>query len=531
MKNFSLKMSLRLCTLLMMIVCSSLWLSSCSDESEPKDTTAPEVSFTNLTVDKEIWNTITINLDANDNQGIATLEIFIDGSNLIKTITEAPFEVSWDSNTVPDGSHTVKVVVTDKSGNTVEKEVTILVKNVLVSIDFAADQLLSEAGYIERGFVFLSDEAGKVIASAEYTNGQHLELKSSAFNGDKFYLTEVLLENDIVYGDFVRLWTFADIERGKWVVIDDRDDDDETYAGEATLNFSNAASLASYTAYSNGDEAYADESSPSSIIRVRKSPGKLYVVRNNEGGSPAPTYQLYSNIVVGANSINLSSVNQALTKVTATIPAGSYASVEVKAYPVANDYTERYSIGYFGSDANFDIFYPGSAFPSYYIENFYETDNVYYSRGSRTEFGNFSSLTHTEGFSFANSKLTYSASGNYDLVTAGFYNVDETAYWTLVLPLGSAISIPTIELPSSLNSLNIPSMGLPNFYSIHDYENISNYTDLKTFIRNSTSSAAELAADGKNYVIMDFYSVPSGGRVKQRGSHFGLGTETWEKSK
>lgn len=524
MKSFSIRKSLYLCVMLAAVISSSIGLTSCDDESEPKDTTAPEVSFSNLTANQEVWNTVIISLEASDDKGIASIDVFVDG-NLVTTVTEAPFEISWDSNTVPDGSHTVKVVATDKAGNTVEKEVVILVKNVLVSIDLAADQLLSEAGYTERGFVFLSDADGKVITSAEYTNGQRLELKSPTFNGDKFYLTEVLLEVDDVDGNSVRLWTFTDIERGKWVVIDDREED-ETYAGSATLNFINAGSQLFYGARSNGDEAGADASNTSSVIRIKKSPSKLYVTSNNETGTLVPKFNLYSNIVVGTNTIDLSFVNKSLTKVTATVPAGAfYGVVEVSGYPVANNYTEPYDVGYFGANqGTFDIYYPGTAFPSYSIEHYYETSEIYYIRGSRSEFGNFSSLQHTENFSFANNKLTYSASGNYDVVSATF-NTDESAYWTLILPTGSNISVPKLELPSALNGFNIPAIGMPSYYGINEFENISTYSDIRTLIRNSTGSIDQLLSAGKNYTTMIFFTVPSGGRTKPQPSHFLLGTK------
>ncbi len=416
------KFRLRKFALLAFLFCSALWLSSCGDDDEPTDSALPEVSFTDLTVDEPVWNTVPIKIDANDDQGIATIEIFIDG-DLVATVTEAPYETTWDSNTVSDGSHIVKVVVTDMSGNKVEKEVTIVVKNILVELDFAADQLLEEEDYHKRGFVFLSDDSGNVIASAEYINGQHLELKSSTFNGEKFYLTEVLLDEREAADDFVRLWTFADVDRGgKWVVLDDREYDDEPYAGEASLSFTNAAASAYYVAYSNGDETYTDQSNTSAAIRIHKSPSKLYIVRNNDGDSPAPTYGLLSNIVTGTNeAINLSSVNKALTKVTATVPDGAiYASVEMEAFPAADNYSEPYRLRSFSTrvPGPMDIYHPGAAFPSYHIENYYETEDISYGRASRTEFGNFSIPTHNTIFSFANNTLTYSATGDYDFVEA-----------------------------------------------------------------------------------------------------------------
>jgi Bacterial Ig domain len=526
MKNFSLKTSLRLCVLLAAFVISSLGLTSC-EEDEPKDTTAPDISFANLTANKEVSNTITISLNASDDGGLDKIALLVDG-NQIATITQAPFEFSWDSNTVPDGSHTIKIVATDKAENTVEKEVVIVVKNILATIDIAADHLASGTGYSQRGFVFLSDAEGKVIISAEYTNGQHLELKSSTFNGSKFYLTEVLLNNDVSDGTSVDLWTFTDIERGKWVIAYDREDDDETYAGDAKLNFSNAAASAHYNAYSNGDEAYADNSSPSSTVRIKKSPSKLYVVRNNDGANPAPpTFNLYSNIIVGPNPINLSSVNQALTKVTATVPSGAtYAVVGVQGYLTPNNYTEPYKVGFFNADqGTFNIYYPGSAFPSYYIEHFFEYADFSYSRGSRTEFSNFSLPQHNEGFTFADNRLRYSASGNYDVLVASLFNQGETAYWSLILPQGSSLNVPVLQLPPSLNGLDIPSMRKPDYYGILDFEGITNYNDFKTFIRNSKFGFNEAMITGKNYIDVQFFATPAGGRTKHHNSRHSLSTK------
>jgi len=527
MKN-PLEFRLKNFTLLAVLISAALWLSSCGSDDEPKDTTSPEVSFTDLTVDKPVWNTVPIKIDANDNQGIATMDVFVDG-NLVTTITETPYETTWDSNTVSDGSHIVKVVVTDMSGNKVEKAVTIVVKNILVKFDFAADQLAEEDDYKERGFVFLSDESGKVIASAEYSNGQHLELKSPTFNGEKFYLTEVL-QDEREGDDFVRLWTFVDLDRGgKWVVLDDREYD-QTYAGEASLSFTNAAASAFYNVYSNGDETGAAEWNTSAVIRIHKNPSKLYIVRNNEEGSPAPTYGLFSNIVTGANgAINLNSVNQALTKVTTSVPDGAtYASVEIDAFPVADNYSERYTLSRFATSnpGPLDIYHPGAAFPSYHIESYYQTETLSYGRASRTEFGNFSIPTHNTSFSFANNKLTYSATGNYDMVTASYVNDNESGYWTLVLPLGSTLSIPVLELPTALTSLDIPAIGTPAYHGIHDYEGIDNYDGLKTFIKNSAYSTDELFAYGKNYVSVDFLSTShTGGRLKKLTRYVSVDTE------
>jgi hypothetical protein len=520
-------------SLFVILTASAVWLSSCSDKDEPVDTSAPEVSFADLTANKAVWNIVPIKVAATDNAGITKVEVFVDG-NLIKTITATPYETNWDSNTIADGSHTVKVIVTDAAGNKSEEEVIIVVKNVLVTLDFKDNQLDDFEGDKERGFIFLSDESGKLIVSAEYTNGQHLELKSPAFNGENFYLTEALYD-EMVWEDGLhystRLWSFSNLDRNsKWVVLDDREgDDNETYAGEAELNFTNLAASAYYGAFSNGDGAGIYEMNTSATLRLRKSPSKLYVVRNNDGGTPAPTYGLFSNIVTGANSnINLNSVNQALTKVIAAVPIeGADAEVDITAFPVAGNYDEPYYLGYFTSHGeDVVVYHPGAAFPTYYVENYFNTDDISYSRASTSEFGNFSIPAHNVVFSFANNELTYTATGNFDFVTATFYSEGEKnyAYWRLLLPLGSNLSVPVLELPAVLTSFNVPVMGTPFMHGIDDLEAITNYDELKNFISNSDYSVDELFEYGKNYVEVDFYSSSSSGRKKTQDINFRMGT-------
>ncbi len=105
-------------------------------------------------------------------------------------------------------------------------------------------------------------------------------------------------------------------------------------------------------------------------------------------------------------------------------------------------------------------------------------------------------------------------------------NDEESGYWTLVLPLGSNLSVPVLELPTALTGLGIPEIETPAYHGISDYEEIDNYNGLKTFIRNSTYSADELLTYGKAYVNVDFFSPShSGGRLKKRTQYVGLGTE------
>jgi hypothetical protein len=192
---------------------SLVLFSSCGgdDDDVTPDTTAPEVTIEGLTNDAAVNGTVAVSLDSDEND-LDKVEIYVDGT-LVTTLTGSPFQYTWDSNTVQDGTHTIKVVAYDKSGNKTEQQVSVAVSNTLVSFSIAANQLETEEDYKERGFVFLSDENGKVIASTEYENGKSYTLKNAEFKGEKFFLSEVVVRTG-TESDRSRIITFPQVERG-----------------------------------------------------------------------------------------------------------------------------------------------------------------------------------------------------------------------------------------------------------------------------------------------------------------------------
>lgn len=513
---------LRGTAILCLLTCLFLF-DACSDtDKPPKNATPPEIIFTNITTaGMTVWNTVEISMDANDDVGIETIEVFAD-ENLIATLTARPFETSWDSYLVNDGAHTIKAIATDLDGNTAKVEISVNALNTLVTLSMADDQLYSETDFTERGFVFLSDEEGNLITNFEYHNGDDITLKSNTFEGEKFFLTEALYE--VRPGeDLLRMWTFAQIERGKtWVVLDDREDDDETYAGEANLKFTNLNVNSTYYAVSNGEETAAYEFNTEQAIHIRNN-SKLYVTRdiNDEENAPM-AYNLYPSVVIGDNTINLGLVNKALTKVTISLPADSeYSSTSIAAYPVANTFTDSYSIGYYASGTDiltYDIYYPGTAFPTYYTETDYETLSIYYRRASTSQTFSLPQITNDIDFTFAANKLTYSATGDFDFFSTQYSGAgDDGPYWSFFLPEGTNQIIPAIKLPTELSSFTVPDFGLPPHYTVYAFDEITDYDGLKAFIRSSTRSVDGLYNEGKNYVDIVYKNPVFGGRTKPTG--------------
>ena len=62
--------------------------------------------------------TVSVTADASDDVGVAGVQFKLDGSNLGAEDTLAPYSVSWDTRTSPNGSHSISAVARDAAGNT-----------------------------------------------------------------------------------------------------------------------------------------------------------------------------------------------------------------------------------------------------------------------------------------------------------------------------------------------------------------------------------------------------------------------------
>lgn len=84
------------------------------------DKTPPTVSITAPANNATVQGNVPINVNASDNSGgtgVAKVEFYVDGA-LKNTDTTAPYSYTWDSKTVPDGSHTINAKAFDKASPT-----------------------------------------------------------------------------------------------------------------------------------------------------------------------------------------------------------------------------------------------------------------------------------------------------------------------------------------------------------------------------------------------------------------------------
>jgi phosphodiesterase/alkaline phosphatase D-like protein len=106
------------------------------------------VAITNPDHGETVSGTVTISATASSarsNSGtshtlaITRVEFYVDDA-LIYEDTTSPYEVSWDSNTVSDGSHTIKAVAYDSSSSS-QDSITVTVSNAMPTIGFSPSEL------------------------------------------------------------------------------------------------------------------------------------------------------------------------------------------------------------------------------------------------------------------------------------------------------------------------------------------------------------------------------------------------------
>jgi subtilisin family serine protease len=98
------------------------------------DTVPPEqVVLTAPAEGATVTGSVTLTASASDNFGVAAMDFFV-GQTLIGTATQAPFSVSWNSRSVPNGGHTLTARARDLAGNAVSSPpVTVTTDNDFIA--------------------------------------------------------------------------------------------------------------------------------------------------------------------------------------------------------------------------------------------------------------------------------------------------------------------------------------------------------------------------------------------------------------
>jgi len=95
----------------------------------PPDSTPPSVSILAPADGSNVFGAVSITVNASDNVGVTGVQFQIDRVNLGSPQITSPYGLTWDSTTVPNGSHSIGAIAADAAGNTSSAIVTVTVSN------------------------------------------------------------------------------------------------------------------------------------------------------------------------------------------------------------------------------------------------------------------------------------------------------------------------------------------------------------------------------------------------------------------
>ena len=81
------------------------------------DTTPPSIAITAPANGVTVSGSVTVSANASDNVGVASVQFFLDGSNLGSLLIVSPYSVAWNTATASNGAHTLTAQAKDAVGN------------------------------------------------------------------------------------------------------------------------------------------------------------------------------------------------------------------------------------------------------------------------------------------------------------------------------------------------------------------------------------------------------------------------------
>ncbi|MCK4579236.1 MAG: hypothetical protein KAU50_10625, partial [Candidatus Marinimicrobia bacterium] len=155
---------------------SIVLISSCDMLEE--DTQAPDISIASPAAGSTVSDTVIISVVVADDNGVDKVEFYVDDTLLVTDIEE-PFQVSWNTNDVANGFHTLLCKAYDDAGNEgLSDPVVVNVANasILASVTFEDDWLCPSCA---DGILAYHDMDGVLLWSDSWSGNAILEVLST----------------------------------------------------------------------------------------------------------------------------------------------------------------------------------------------------------------------------------------------------------------------------------------------------------------------------------------------------------------
>ena len=155
-------------------VCMEAWGKAWLDDikignpQQAADTTAPTVNVTAPSGGATVGGSVDVTASASDNVGVVKVEFYVNGM-LLGSDTSSPYSLTWDTTSVPNGTHTLMAKAVDAAGNVgTDDDTAVTVSNGgggSTSVTFS--NVDSQDGYVKAN----ADGSGAGVGAYESTYG------------------------------------------------------------------------------------------------------------------------------------------------------------------------------------------------------------------------------------------------------------------------------------------------------------------------------------------------------------------------
>jgi len=97
------------------------------------DTTPPNATISQPTAGATVSGITTLAATATDNVLVKNVQFYIDGVSFGSFLTTPPYTTTWNTTSVPNGTHTIMAKASDSSGNTASSSIQVTVGNAVPS--------------------------------------------------------------------------------------------------------------------------------------------------------------------------------------------------------------------------------------------------------------------------------------------------------------------------------------------------------------------------------------------------------------
>lgn len=505
---------------LLRLMLPALIFVQCSDDDNapdtPKDTEKPVIAVTSPSAGAALYGTVQVKATATDNDGISTVEIFVDNNTTpIQKITTGTVDFAWDTKTFDDGEHTLKFVATDAAKNTAEAQVTVTIRNTLLTFSLPANYIPDDYYY----WIFISDDKGKVLDTKGLQDNSTYKFEApDNFTGQNVTMSILRYQYNPTYEEFAYIYSYPNLPFGDYGYTGSYTPIPGSI-GQSNITISDAPNIDFFTqhrlTYPAGVAFSQAAFHNGEGLQIQLSTAYDKSAFMFSQGTNGLLNYLYKEITPGSNDV---------------YTTGDFVDADTKAITVPS--ATSYTLSVTGSNQYGDFyFYPVQAaaskggvitapspdiFTSYATTvrmNNADVSYGYYLRGSGIP-AEAKALNGSLSFTADGSSIASDASGVYDLAIFSATSATPQLFinWVVYVPGGKQnFVVPALPqiLIDNYNLKNFSDLSTPYGY-LYDYAEASGYTD---FIAKHLKPATAVVTTEYSYLIK--LPASQGGRLKE----------------